>query len=181
MNSWKTVNFSKQYGSQRMHFLSSLTMVLCFIIFYVPAQYLFESNALYDNYFILFVIALWMIYPLHKFFHFLPVAHLGNTIQKTIKLKYGCIPIIQIKICEPISKRLFMLALLLPFMMVNTILIGACFFFPHYVHYFTMLLAFHVGICLPDILCAKNVITAPNHSYIEENDEGIAILLQNSN
>ncbi len=180
MNSWKTVNFTKQYGAQRILFLSSLTMVLCFIIFYVSLQYLSEASTLSDNYFVLFAIALLMIYPFHKLFHFLPIAHLGDKLQKTVKLKYGFIPNIQIKIREPISKRHFLLALSLPFLMINTFLIVVCFFFPQYIHYFTMLLAFHVGICLPDMICAKNVITAPARSYIEENDDGIAILLRNN-
>lgn len=180
MNSWKTVNFSKQYGSQRIYFMSSLTMILCFIIFYVPAQYLFEANVLYDNYFILFVMAIWLIYPFHKLLHFVPVAHLGNKMKKLLEFKCGVFPIIQIKIYEPISKWLFLFALLFPFIIINSILIGACILFPHYVHYFTILLAFHVGICFPDMICAKNVITAPNCSYIEENDDGIEILLENS-
>ena len=179
MNSWKTVNFTKQYGSHRIFFLSSLTMVLCFIIFYVPAQFLFETNRFYDNYFFLLIFALWFIYPLHKLFHFLPIAHVKEKMKTTFGFKYGIIPNIQIQVYEPVTKRLFMLALLSPFIVINCLLIGACYLFPHYVHYFTILLAYHVGICLPDMICAKNVISAPIQSYIEENDDGIEILLQN--
>lgn len=178
MNCWKTVNFTKQYGSQRIFIMSSLTMLLTFIFFFVPAQYLFETTSFHDNYFILLVVCIWLMYPLHKLFHYLPIVHLGSKVKKVFSLKYGFLPIIQVKISEPISKWLFIIALFTPFIVINCVLIGACFIFPHYVHYFTILLAFHVGLCFSDMIYAKNVLSAPTHSYIEENDDGIEILLQ---
>ncbi|MBS4188770.1 DUF3267 domain-containing protein [Bacillus sp. FJAT-49705] len=177
MNSWKTINFSKQYGSQRLFILSSLTMLLTFILAYVPAQFLFKAKTLQDNYFILLLFGLWLIYPLHKLFHYLPIAHHSKKIKKMLTIRYGIFPIIQIKVFEPISKWQFIIALFMPFVVINSLIAWACFIFPHYVHYFTILLAFHVGICLSDIICVKNVLFAPKSSYIEENDDGFEILL----
>ncbi|MBU8880012.1 DUF3267 domain-containing protein [Bacillus sp. FJAT-29790] len=180
MNCWKTVNFTKQYGSQRLFIMSSLTTLLTFIFIYVPAQYLFEATTFYDNYFLLFVVSLWLMYPIHKFFHYLPIAHHSRKVKKSVTFKYGIFPIIQIRVHEPMSKWLFMFALFTPFLVINSILLWACFIFPHYVHYFTILLAFHVGLCLPDLIWAKNVLSAPNRSYIEESEDGIEILLHNN-
>lgn len=180
MNCWKTFNFNKHYGSQRLFFLSSLTMLLTFIIIYVPAQYLFGATSFYDNYFLLFIICLWIMYPFHKLLHYLPVAHLGNKVKKIATIKYGLLPVIDIKVNEPIAKWKFIIALFTPFIVINGLLLLACFCFPHYVHYLTILLAFHVGICFSDLVRAKNVLSAPNRSYIEENDEGFEILLRNN-
>ncbi|WP_102271918.1 DUF3267 domain-containing protein [Cytobacillus massiliigabonensis] len=180
MNCWKTININKHYGSQRLFFMSSLTMLLTFIIIFVPAQYLFGATSFYDNYFLLFIICLWIMYPFHKLLHYLPIAHLGNKVKKIGTMKYGLLPIIHVKVNEPIAKWKFIIALFTPFVTINSLLILACFCFPHYVHYSTILLAFHVGICFSDFVCAKNVLSAPNHSYIEENDEGFEILLRSN-
>ncbi|MEH7126098.1 DUF3267 domain-containing protein [Bacillus sp. JJ1503] len=177
MNSWKTINFSRQYGSHRLFILSSLTMLLTFIFVYVPAQFLFNAHSFYDNYFYLFILGLWLIYPLHKFFHYLPLAHHVNKVKKELSIKYGILPVIHIKVFEPIPKWQFIFALFAPFIVINSILIFACYMYPHYLHYITIILAFHAGLCLPDFICAKNVLFAPNCSYIEENDDGIEILL----
>ncbi|MBY0123079.1 DUF3267 domain-containing protein [Bacillus sp. S/N-304-OC-R1] len=177
MNSWKTINFSRQYGSQRLFILSSLTMLLTFIFVYVPAQFLFNAYTFYDNYFILFIFGLWLIYPLHKLLHYLPIAHHVNKVKKGLSFRYGFVPKIHVTVFEPISKWQFILALFTPFIVINSMLIFACYIYPHYLHYFTIMLAFHVGLCLPDLICAKNVLFAPNSSYIEEDDDGIQILL----
>src|SRR5690606_3734394 len=108
---------------------------------YVLAQYLFETTSLYDNHFTLFIITLSLIYPLHKLLHYLPVAHLNSKVKKVVILKYGILPFIQIKIHDPISKWLFIITLFTPFVIINCILIWGCYSFPHYVHYFAILLA----------------------------------------
>ncbi|MFE8696277.1 DUF3267 domain-containing protein [Cytobacillus sp. FJAT-53684] len=181
MNCWKTINYNKHYGSHRLFFMSSLTMLLTFIIIYGPVQHLAGTTSFHDNYFLLFIMSLWIMYPLHKLFHYLPIAHLGEKVSKLVTIKYGLFPIIQTKVCEPIAKWLFVIALFTPFVVINSILVWACFLFPHYVHYFTILLAFHVGICFSDLVRAKNVLSAPNHSYIEENEDGLEILLRSNN
>lgn len=177
MNCWKTINFTKQYGSQRLFILSSLTMLSTFILAYVPATYLFVPESFYDNYFIFFAAGLWFIYPLHKLLHYLPIAHLGKIIKKHITFRYGLMPVINIRITEPISKWLFLTAALAPTLVINSLLLAACFIYPHYVHYLIILFAYHAGISFSDMVCVKNVLTAPNHSYIEENEDGFEILL----
>lgn len=152
-------------------------MLLTFIILYIPISHFLVPATLYDNHFLLFISGLFLMYPAHKFLHYMPIAHFGSKIKKKIDWKFGIYPIILIRVNEPISKGFFLLALLLPFFLITTLLTLACFIFPHYVHYITILLAYQIGLCVPDIICAKNVLMAPRHSFIEENEDGYEILV----
>lgn len=178
MNCWKTISFTKQYGSQRLFILSSLTALFTFILLYIPVTYLFISISLYDNYFIVFVTGVLLMYPTHKLFHYLPICFLNKKIIKDIRLGTWHLPVIEIRVNEPIPKSLFLLALLTPFLSVNALLIIGCFTMPHYLHYFTILLAIHTGLCVSDFLAVKNVLFAPKHSLIEENEDGFEILVR---
>ncbi|MGS2777999.1 DUF3267 domain-containing protein [Robertmurraya sp. GLU-23] len=179
MNCWKTINFTRQYGSQRLFILSALTMLFTFILLYIPATYLFVATTFYDNHFIYFILALILLYPAHKLLHFLPIAHLNEKVRKTVDLKFGFIPTIKIQITEPIKKYQFLIALLSPFVIINSVLLAACFLFPHYAHYFTILIAYHIGMSVSDLICGKDVITAPKNAFIEENEDGYEILIIN--
>ncbi|WP_141433121.1 DUF3267 domain-containing protein [Bacillus sp. 03113] len=177
MNCWKTINFNKQYGSQRLVMLSSLTMLIAFIVLYVPATFLFVTTSLYNQYFLLFLLCLWLLYPIHKLLHYIPIAHLGKNVKRIVYFKLRFFPIIEIRAVEPISKHLFLLSSMLPFFLINVTLIIGCFLFTHYVHYLTILLAMHIGLCVPDFIRTKNVLFAPRKAYIEENEEGFEILV----
>lgn len=48
---------------------------------------------------------------------------------------------------------------------------------PQYVHYATILLAYHIGICAVDLFYAKAVISAPKGALVEENEDGYEILV----
>jgi hypothetical protein len=177
LNCWKTVNFTRQYGSQRLFILSALTMLFTFILLYIPATYLFVATNFYDNHFIYFILALILLYPAHKLLHFLPIAHLNDKIRKVVEIKYGFIPTLKIQITEPIKKYQFLIALLSPFVIINTGLLIASFIYPHYAHYFTILIAYHIGICVPDLIYGKDVIRSPKNAFIEENEDGFEILI----
>jgi hypothetical protein len=177
MNCWKTVNFSKQYGNNRLFILSLFTTLLSFIILYVPIAYL-SVSPLKSNHFLLLVLGLIFMYPIHKLLHFLPILHLGNRVKKTVELLCGVMPIISVRVHEPLGKWTFLLALFCPFFIIGSIIMSGFILFPNYSHYLTILLAYHIGMCVADFIRAKNVLFAPNHSYIEENDEGFEILVR---
>ncbi|MFE8700229.1 DUF3267 domain-containing protein [Cytobacillus sp. FJAT-54145] len=177
MNCWKTINITKQYGSQRIFILSIITMLFAFILLYIPSSYLFVSSSFNDNYFLVFCAFLFATYPLHKLCHYVPVISLRDKLKITTRLKFGFYPIIHIRVTEPISKHLFLTALLMPFVVINSILLAGCFLLPDYAHYFTILLAYHIGLCVSDMICAKDILFAPKHAYIEENEDGFEILV----
>lgn len=160
--------------------ISLMTMLLTFIILYVPISYFFVTTTLYDNHFFLFVSGIILMYPLHKLLHYLPIAHLGSKIRKKLEWKYGIFPLIQIRVQEPISKSLFLFALLLPFTSITVVLVFACFLFPHYIHYITILIAYQTGLSVSDLVYAYSIIRAPKEALIEENDDGFEILVTNN-
>lgn len=179
VNCWKTISYTKQYGSQRLFIISLITMLLTFIILYIPISYFFDSTVLYDNHFLLLVFGIILMYPAHKYLHYLPVAHHSSKIKKKIVWKFGFYPFIEVKVQEPIAKHLFLFALLMPFLSITLLLAISCFIFSHYIHYITILMAYQIGLSVPDISCAFNVLKAPKHAFIEENDDGIEILVNN--
>lgn len=176
MNCWKTINIAKQYGSQKLFILSSLTMLFSFIILYVPVTYL-SGYPLKSNHFLLLIVSLLLMYPTHKLFHFLPIAHLGDRVKKTVEFAGGFFPVIRISVEDPIRKWTFLLALFFPFLSIGLLIFFGYMLLPNYSHYFTILLAYHIGLCVSDFIRAKNILFAPNHSFIEENDEGFEILI----
>lgn len=92
---------------------------------------------------------------------------------------YFCIlPIINIKVQKAISTRPFIAALLFPFFVINTLLIIWILLFPEYVHYASILLAYHTGICAIDFKFARSLLSSPNGALIEESEDGYEILVQ---
>lgn len=181
MYCWKAIKLNKKYGTQRVFILSSLTMLFAFIFLYVPANYLFVPTSLNDQYISLLMIGLWLMYPIHKMIHYIPLIPLKNKVKKSFTFKYIIFPVIQIKVAEPIAKWLFLLSLVTPFIVINGLLVVACYVFNHYVHYFIILLAYHIGLCVSDFICVKNVLSSPHQAYIEENEDGFEILVNHSN
>lgn len=181
MNCLKEINLTKKYNTQRVCILSILTMLCTFIVLYVPVTYLFVPSSFEDKYFLLLISGLWLMYPIHKMIHFFSLIHLKNKIKKTVSIKYFIFPVIQIRIIEPILKWQYIITLIAPFILINGFLFVACWFFNHYVHYFTILLAFHIGLCASDFIYIKNVLMAPNRAYIEENENGFEILINQPN
>lgn len=160
--------------------LSFATMLFTFIILYIPLTYFLLPTSYYDNHFFVFVFLLTIMHPIHKLLHYLPLAHLGLKVRKKVEWKFFLYPIIEIKVTEPISKKLFLVSLFMPVTMITVLFIIACFLLPNYVHYLTMLMAFHIGLSVPDFIFGKNILTAPRRAYIEENEDGFEILIYKS-
>lgn len=176
MHCWKSINVKKQYGSERLFLLSVLTGFGVFASFYVTLNILY-SNPLSDQHFIYFVLALLAIHPVHKLFHFLPLVGCLDNVRLIMKRQCVFIPVLMLRIQDPVNKRRFICALLTPFLLINTAIILLCAAFPAYVHYFSLLLAYHSGLCLIDLLYVRNALRSPKHALIEETDTGYEILV----
>ncbi len=176
MHCWKTINLEKNIGYDRVFLMSFFIMMIVFSVIYVPVNLLFSQN-LYDNHFILFIIGIVSLYPLHKLFHFLPILSYLKHVKYTWRRRLGFIPLFSICVHIPIPKYRFITALIFPFVVINSLLLLGCAYFPHYAHYFTILLAYHSGICATDFIYTKYLLTSPRHAMIEENDEGYEILI----
>ena len=67
-------------------------MLFAFIFLYVPANYVFVPTSLNDQYILLLLIGLWLMFFIHKIFHYLPFFPLDNKVKKSFTLKYRIFP-----------------------------------------------------------------------------------------
>lgn len=176
MHCWKTINVKKQYGFDRIFLLSSLLVVAVFSLFYVLLE-IIHDNRLSDERFAVFTLAFLLLYPLHKGIHCLPLLRYRNRVHFSVKKQFRFMPIFSIRIKEPVPKARFLFALLAPLIVINSALIAGAFLLPEFGHYFTMLLAYHSGLCLIDLLYIKNLARSPKKALIEETETGYEILV----
>ncbi|WP_108671914.1 DUF3267 domain-containing protein [Peribacillus acanthi] len=176
MNCWKSINFSKQYGWPRIMILSFLTMLLSFTVIYTFLSVGVNPAKLYDDRYVWLFVGIFIIYPLHKMLHFLPL--MGHIDKVKFSMgPYKFFPIVSFRVIEPIHKNLFILALLSPFIIITTCLSAGALLLEHYAHYFTILLSLHIGLCVSDFISIKNILGSPNRCFIEENEDGYEILV----
>lgn len=176
MNSWKSINLSREYDSQRIFFLSLFTILLSFIIIHTITAPFMTGLAMYDDHSLLLIIFIILLYPVHKLLHYLPLLGQLHKIKTQITYNYNFLPTIKIIIHDPISKHLFLLTLFIPFFIVSLGLLTCTLTFPNYTHYFTILFALHTGLCVTDFICLKTISGSPNRCFVEEHADGYDIL-----
>jgi len=176
MHCWKTINVKKQYGLDRLYIMSALIALGVFMSFYIVLNILY-SDPLSDQNFLLFIGAILAVYPLHKLCHFLPLVGCRKCLKLIVKKQLKVLPKISLHISEPVSKIRFILTLAAPFLLINTTIVGLSLLMPVYSHYFAMLLAYHSGLCLTDLIYMRNLAHSPKDALIEETDTGFEILV----
>ncbi|MBO0993615.1 DUF3267 domain-containing protein [Bacillus sp. SD088] len=178
MHCWKSFNVNRKYHFLRIFTTSSFISLLVFLFIYVLIQTM-ASGQLKDNHALTFFIILILLYPLHKFCHLLPLRCAYGKIKLKIEWYFHILPIMQLNIFTPVSKAQYSLALIFPFIIINSILIAALFLFPSYRHYIAILLSYHIGLCTPDFKFLKTLLASPSGSFIEETENGYEILVKN--
>ncbi|OIU73223.1 hypothetical protein BHE18_14255 [Rossellomorea aquimaris] len=176
MHCWKSINLERQFGFYRVFLLSSIIMMMVFSFIYVPITLMYSSS-FYDNHLPGFLLGLISIYPLHKLIHLVPIFPYVKMMRWRWDRKLIFLPIVTLRVNRPISKYLYIAALFAPFLVINGVLLYGCIHFPHYSHYFAILLAFHSGICAIDFIYAKQLLDSPRNALIEENEDGYEILI----
>ncbi|MFJ5772057.1 DUF3267 domain-containing protein [Psychrobacillus sp. NPDC093180] len=176
MHCWKTINVKKQYGLERLFLLSSLLVIIVFSFAYVLLGIINDTHKS-DDYFLLFTLGFLSIYPLHKLLHYIPLYKFRENLKIVNKKQFGFLPTVSIRVVEPIIKKRFIYSLLAPFIFINLVLIIGALLVPVFSHYFTMLLAYHCGICLIDLIYVKHLSKSPKSAYIEETEAGFEILI----
>lgn len=177
MTCWKTINLSRDIGLNRIIFISMITMILAFILTYLPINLLYPKVHLKDGHFLLFIFLLISMVPFHKFLHTLPLLISGSRVSINIKF-YHLLPSIQLRACQGIKKHCMIFSLLTPFLSFTLFFLFGCLYFPTYMHYFSIAMAFHLGLCVPDFLFLKQLLLAPKTCFIEEFEDGYEILVQ---
>lgn len=176
MHCWKTINVIKEYGNSRLFMFAVMTGMGVFTTFYVFLSLIYTAP-LSDSHFLLFALAIGAVYPLHKIFHFLPLARSRKCLEFILRKQLGMIPGISLHVKEPVAKTRFLLALLAPFILINSALLLMIVLFPAFIHYFALLLAYHCSLCLTDLIYARHLLRTPKDAFVEETDTGFEILI----
>ncbi len=176
LHCWKTINVQKQYGHDRIFLFSTIFVMMVFSFFYISMT-AYKDSPVSDQLFPLFVLVFLMIYPAHKLLHFLPVMRYRKRLRFSIEKQFKVLPVLAMRIHEPILKSRYIIALVVPFIILNSILIIGAIIFPAFRHYFSILLAYHCGLCLIDLLYVKHLIRSPKKALIEETEKGFEILI----
>lgn len=176
MHCWKILNLEHHYGTTRIMIMSIFVFFTVFSLSYVTFN-LFNDEHYTDQLFWLFVIAIFTIYPIHKCLHFLALYDLRQHLKLRVRTQFYVIPVLHMRIREPLSKNRYILALLTPFIVLNTSILLGTLLFPAYTHYGTLLLAYHCSLCVIDILYVKYLLNSPKDSQIEETPKGYEILV----
>ncbi|QPQ29303.1 DUF3267 domain-containing protein [Lysinibacillus sp. JNUCC 51] len=176
MHCWKILNLEHHYGTTRIMIMSVIVFLTAFSLSYVTFN-LFNDEHYTDQWFWLFVITIFAIYPIHKCLHFLALYDLRQHLKLRVRTQFYVIPVLHMRIREPLSKNRYILALLTPFIVLNTAIILGTLLFPAYTHYGSLLLAYHCSLCVIDILYVKYLLNSPKDSQIEETPKGYEILV----
>jgi len=176
MHCWKTINVKKQYGSDRLFFISALIGAAVFTSYYMLLAIAY-AEPLSDQNFMLFMIGMLAIYPVHKLLHLVPLFGSRKCLKISIRKQLKLCPTISLYIKEPVRKSRFMLSLVLPFSAINTTIVVLSISWPAYSHYFAILLAYHSALCVTDLIYMRNLARSPRHALIEESDTGFEILV----
>jgi hypothetical protein len=173
---WKTINIEREYGTTRLYLLSIILFVLVFCFSYILFSFNFTGRHM-DRFLWLLVLISPFIYPLHKALHYVALFKHRHSIKYRFKIQYHFVPIVRMRLQNSIPKWTYIVALVTPFFVLNSLFIWGGFAVPQYAHYFSFLLAYHCSICLMDFLYVKNLMSAPNNAIIEETPRGYEILV----
>lgn len=176
MQCWKSINIKRQYGYDRIFLISSFIVFLVFSFTYIGFTFFVDSGRSGD-YFVLFLFSFIAVYPVHKVLHYLPLASQKGRVKFKRYMHYRIIPMFMIRICEPIGKGRFILALLMPFLCLSTFFLLGMVLFPVFAHYFLILFAYHCGMSVIDLIYVKELLHSPKKAFIEEMEDGYEILV----
>ena len=180
MNCIKTINAEYEYGTTRFLLLTVLTFVIVFCLSYVFTSFNYSSLHS-DEHFFYFVFSLLLLYPMHKIIHYVCLFRYKKSLSYRLKIKFTFIPILSMRIKEPIPKKRYLATLIAPFAILNSILLMGAIIWPVFSHYLCLLLAFHCSMCLLDLLYIKDIWKAPKNAIIEETPRGYEILIPQLN
>ncbi|WP_078548952.1 DUF3267 domain-containing protein [Litchfieldia alkalitelluris] len=179
MTCWKTINLYKDYGFHRIAIVSFFTMLIAFILLYLPLNLVYSTIHLNEDGLLLFMMTLLLIFPIHKLLHSLPLLFIGKKVKFSIERLFLGFPILSARHECMLTKRMIIIVLLTPFLFITGLMLYACSLFPQNIHYFTIIAAVHLGLCVSDFICLKQVIKAPRSCIVEEIEDGYDILINN--
>ncbi|HLR19949.1 MAG TPA: DUF3267 domain-containing protein [Staphylococcus sp.] len=169
------IDINARFGLPRIAFLSSVTMIITFLISYELLHY-FSNTKLTDQFFIVFLVFVLILYPIHKAIHLAFLFPYYKSFKKYKLIRKKPIPFYNTYVNTPVNKYYFCFDLITPFIIITSICAFACIQLPQFGHYFLFILALNMGYSVMDFLYLKIILFSNEGSYIEEHQTGINIL-----
>ncbi|GGE44453.1 putative membrane protein YhaJ [Pullulanibacillus camelliae] len=179
MNCWKCFNVSKDIGTIKLAIFSLLGMVSFFIVFNLCFHYHQTSTEKPWTDGLILIICLLLIVPVHKLLHGVPIWITGQKAELAIK-KINHLPMLYCNIKGLIPKSTAILSLGCPVVTLTVAMIVLTVLFPNQASEWALVGAVHFGLSVFDIFYLVHLITAPAHTYIEDDPYGCKILVKDT-
>ncbi|WP_158737578.1 DUF3267 domain-containing protein [Alteribacillus sp. YIM 98480] len=179
MNCWKSINLRKEYNPSRLK-LISLTFIIITFIFSFLVFSLYYNEVTYAELSMLKTFGfLMLLYPVHTLLHFIPLWFVGVRIKTDFKFnRKQKFPTIMMKFTKPVGRNFYVAAMLFPTLFINFASFLGAITFPPYMYYFLLVFSFNTGLAVYDFIYLKQLYGAPRECFIEQNKNGIDILLK---
>jgi hypothetical protein len=178
MNCWKTINPNKEVGQSRTLFISVLIGVLAFIILYVPFTIYHGTNRNHETGLIPFLICVCFLPSIHSFIHILPLILMNKRVHIYYKFKMKVFPIFTYYTKTHITKKVSLIVLISPTILITFTGIISTYFFAEYYLYLLLFTCIHIGISFLDFWYVNQIIRAPKDAYVQGENDGFDILLK---
>ncbi|PAV29300.1 hypothetical protein CIL05_12965 [Virgibacillus profundi] len=178
MNCWKSINFNKEFGHNRIKLVSFLIGLLAFIFLYVPISIAQQSNNVNEAGFLPLMIALLLLPSFHSFMHILPLIIMNKRVKVFYQTKIKFLPVFNYYTKNHLTKKVSLIVALAPTFLITIPGIAASYIYADFYFYLLLFTSIHIGISFIDFLYAIHIIKAPKKAFIENRNNGIDILLK---
>lgn len=178
MNCWKSINFNKEFGLNRLYLLSFLTGLVSFTFLYVLFSIVHNTTKVNELGVFPLIIALLFLPTVHSLMHILPLILMNKRSKLIYKRKNIFFPVINYYTKKHLSKKAALVVVIAPTFLITVPGLMASYMFVDYYVYFLLFTAVHIGITLTDFMYIIHVAKAPKKSFIENNSDEISILVK---
>lgn len=177
MNCWKTVNLSREYGTNRICLVSLLIGVLSFIFLYLAFSLSHQAGAFEDHGLLPLLAGIAVLPTAHKLVHIISLIIVKKRVKLNWKRKYGLLPSVSLPARAQMSKPTLFVILLAPTICLTIPGIIFSYMFDGYFIYFLIFTAVNIGYSCTDFLYINQMLKAPKRCLIENARDGYDILI----
>ncbi|MBJ8260543.1 DUF3267 domain-containing protein [Staphylococcus pseudintermedius] len=178
LNCLRSIDVHSRFGLPRIAFISFVTVVITFFVSFEMFHY-YSDVPFTDQNFLLFIVLMLFLYPVHKLIHILTVLPYLKYLKAHKLIRQSWLPLYNIYLDRPIRKSYFCICLIMPLIVITIICILVARANPEYGHYFMFLLALNAGYSVMDILYLKVILSVRKGHYVEEHQNGFLLLVHN--
>lgn len=178
MNCWKSINFTKEFGVNRLYLLSFLIGLLSFIFLFVPFSSIHGTTHVNEFGILPFLGLIILLPTIHSFMHILPLIMMKKRINIYFNLKKNIIPTCKYHSKTFLSKPISLMVAFAPTLFITIPGIYASLVFADYYVYILLFTAIHIGASFTDFLYILHISKAPKRAFIESENDGFAILVK---